>query len=463
MGALVPIAGGAMRAAGAARAFRVIEGGAGAAAGAAAAAAGTAAGGGLIGAAAAIGGVVGPGAALAGAFAFGFEFGKQLLAAWEILNGLGLPGTPFGDPYDPDGWPEPNPGQTIVIQWRAEQKWPSDPSWEGLIEFTTGGGKPSITEVVVNAFGPGLDGVYWRPEPSAPVRGMNKPLRFSVLSYSTSDGQPPKIPLQGGSTAPGLPDALDRLRRAADSAGVPLPAPLAFVPPAQPVIPSAPSRAPVVTPAPVIAPAPAPRPSVPAGRPGPSPAPGSLPAITPGPGRAPAQWPQPSTFPQIDPLRPPVPIGPTGVPVAPRRSGVQVTPPDIVTEGGIQIGDAAARPRPDLDAIARELGRQEQKLAGLLGGLGYPEAFDSLLELLTSINGGTTYSLHPPCGTDANGDPLLPVEVIVPPSIGDSAAIINRLDALAMLLDEHKAMRQPICKGKPTGRPVTVTFAEVDP
>jgi hypothetical protein len=150
------------------------------------------------------------------------------------------------------------------------------------------------------------------------------------------------------------------------------------------------------------------------------------------------------------------------VPVVPAPLPVPVTPTDIVIEGGLPIGDAGARPRPDLDSIARELGRQEQKLAGLLSGLGYPEAFDNLLDLLNSVNGGTTYLLHQPCGTDAEGNPLQPVEVVVPPTIGDNSAVLARLDALAMLLDEHKAMRQPICKGKPTGNPVTVTGVEVE-
>jgi hypothetical protein len=142
---------------------------------------------------------------------------------------------------------------------------------------------------------------------------------------------------------------------------------------------------------------------------------------------------------------------------------VPVTPADLIQYGELVVGDAAQRPRPDLDSLAKELGRQEQKLAGLLGGLGYPEAFDNLLDLLTSVNLGTTYTIQPPCGTKPNGDPLDPIEVVVPPTIGDNSAVIARLDALAMLIDEHKSIRQPICKGKPAGAPVTVTGVEVEP
>jgi hypothetical protein len=126
------------------------------------------------------------------------------------------------------------------------------------------------------------------------------------------------------------------------------------------------------------------------------------------------------------------------------------------------IGQPSERPRPDLDAIAAELGKQEQKLAQLLDMSGPSDVLQALAEWLLSVNGGTTYTLHPPCGTDANGDPLPPVEVIVPPTIGAEDATIARLDALAMLLDEHKQMRQPICKGKPTGQSVTVTGMEME-
>lgn len=460
MGALVPIAGGALGPSGPAPFLRVIPGGAAAAGAAAAPVAGTAATGGLVGAAGAVGGVVGPVAAVLGAFALGFKVGEGLLALWELLNRNGAPGTPYSDPTDTDGWPTPNPGQTVFYGISVLQQAEPWPAPVGVTDYVTGEGKPFVTRTEANGFGPGLTAYWWKPHPGAAETGANYRVIFRLNTWWTSDGLPPVVPLQGGEPAPSRSGPLEALQRAGDSVGVPLPAPLAFIPPAPPVIPSTPSRAPVVTPAPVIAPAPAPRPNVPAGQPGPATAPGALPAITPGPGQAPAQQPLPSTFPQVDPLRPPVPIGPAGVPVVPAPLPVPVTPPDIVTEGGIQIGDAGARPRPDLDSIAREMGRQEQKLAGLLSGLGYPEAFDRLLDLLTSINTGGSYSIRPACGTDANGNPLPPIEVPIQPTIGDNAAIIARLDAIAELIDHHKQLRQPICKGKPTGESVTVTFVE---
>ena len=410
-----------------------------------------------------VGAVVGPAFAVLGAFALGRAIGEGLLDLWQWAN-QALREVPL-EPNDGqvDTWPTPKDGQVVTYNWAWVSHGYFQPWYEERVYRSTNE-IPSVSSDGENYFyeGFGRATISWGGSSPGSTNG-GLPGYLRLKSFTTSNGQPPEVPTTQVGTPIDRSPVLDALNRARESVGMDTSVPLAFIPPAQPVIPSAPSRAPVVVPAPIIAPAPAPRPAVPAGAPGRAPAPGTLPQITPAPGAAPAPQPQPSTFPQIDPARPPLPIGPNGVPVAPAAPVVPVTPPDVINYPGLTVGDPAARPRPDLDSIAKELGRQEQKLAGLLGGLGYPEAFDRLLDLISSINGGTTYTLHPPCGTDANGDPLPPVEVIVPPSIGDSSAIINRLDALAMLLDEHKAMRQPICKGKPTGRPVTVTFVEADP
>jgi hypothetical protein len=406
--------------------------------------------------------VIGPALALAGAFALGFKVGEGLLALWNWANQAeGAPAVTY-DRNNPETFP-------------PAEYWPPGGIgfgvWQNVVWLYGGAGwDPWIYAGGVTLYAPptpvrATEGQYWFVPAGQPLTWTAPGWAGSGLPFIEKfvgpETWPTPLPAGGGNPVDRSP-VIDALNRARDGVGLPTDVPLAFIPPVRPAIPSSPSRAPVIAPAPIIAPAPAPAPAVPAGAPAPATRPGELPAITPGPGTAPAPAPQPSTFPQVDPLRPPVPISPIGVPVTPAPLPVPVTPPDIVTEGGLQIGDASQRPRPDLDSIARELGRQEQKLAGLLSGLGYPEAFDNLLDLLTSINGGTTYSLHPPCGTDANGDPLPPVEVIVPPTIGDNSAVIARLDALAMLLDEHKAMRQPICKGKPTGQPVTVTAVQLE-
>jgi hypothetical protein len=88
------------------------------------------------------------------------------------------------------------------------------------------------------------------------------------------------------------------------------------------------------------------------------------------------------------------------------------------------------------------------------------DAIADLVELLDSFDPGGSYSIRPACGTDANGDPLPPIEVPIQPGLGLAHAVTSRLDAIAELIDHHKQLRQPICKGKPTGESVTVTFVE---
>jgi hypothetical protein len=165
-----------------------------------------------------------------------------------------------------------------------------------------------------------------------------------------------------------------------------------------------------------------------------------------------------------------LPITPTGPVITAPPVVVPTTPAEVVVVDGEIIGGPGQAPAPNLTAMAAELGRIEKKGERTLEKLGQLEALagagevlQALAEWLLSADPGTTYSIQPPCGTDAYGDPLPPVEVIVPPTIGPDAALVARVDALAMLIDEHKQIRQPICKGKPTGQPVTVTFVEADP
>ena len=53
-----------------------------------------------------------------------------------------------------------------------------------------------------------------------------------------------------------------------------------------------------------------------------------------------------------------------------------------------------------------------------------------------------------------------PVVVEVPGALTSFGAILNRLDALAQLIQVHKDLKQPGCKHKPTGEWVTVQFEE---
>jgi hypothetical protein len=149
---------------------------------------------------------------------------------------------------------------------------------------------------------------------------------------------------------------------------------------------------------------------------------------------------------------------------------VPVTDPGAVLIGGELLGGGGAAPAPNLTAMAAELGRLERKIELTLDKLGplkdLPDVIDAitdLIDLIDELDPGGSYSIRPACGTDANGDPLPPIEVPIQPGLGLQHAVVSRLDAIAELIDHHKQLRQPICKGKPTGQPVTVTFVEADP
>lgn len=235
----------------------------------------------------------------------------------------------------------------------------------------------------------------------------------------------------------------------------------------------APASAPSPSPGPVAQPVPAILPAaVPGSSPTPVPAavPGGLPAgqpvTLPAPNTAPIQRP---TIQRSTPGSQAQTITATGVSQASAAPIVPTTPAEAVLIGTQLVGGPGSSPPATAVGTAAELGRLERKselslskldqLAPLLESL---DILTALGEWLLSANEGVTYTLQPPCGTDASGDPLPPVEVVVPPTIGVEVATIARLDALAMLIDEHKQMRQPICKGKPTGSPVTVTAVEVE-
>jgi hypothetical protein len=124
--------------------------------------------------------------------------------------------------------------------------------------------------------------------------------------------------------------------------------------------------------------------------------------------------------------------------------------------------------------MAREMGRQEQKLNRLLarptggGGGGEPPQFpdlswlQDLLQLLTSIDGPGGYQLQGPCEVGPDGEPVPPRVAEWGASVGLERAVLKRVDALAELLQHHKDLRQPICTpGRAQGQPVTVTFEEV--
>jgi hypothetical protein len=232
-----------------------------------------------------------------------------------------------------------------------------------------------------------------------------------------------------------------------------LPAPAGVPVPSTPVLPPPPDRRPLAPP--VTIPRPGQQPArvpVPGPRPGPAPGPG--PAPTP-------SQPAPASVPAIGPLP------------APRPLPVPATPAEVVVVDGQVIGGPAQAPRPNLTAIANELGRQERKLEIALtrpenGGAG-ELAENSLLailrgllerlveELLNSVPGGS-FSLSHPCPPPGGSEPLPPVEV--PYGGGGNAALaaLAKLDGIAELIQAHKDMGQPTCRTPRVGQEVTVHF-----
>ena len=210
---------------------------------------------------------------------------------------------------------------------------------------------------------------------------------------------------------------------------------------------------------------------------------------------APVPAPEPSPVPEEPgPRKPPVvvPITPAITPrtlppsipgVRPTKDGalvpqapapVATTTPDahFPVPGAPPVTGNGPRPTPE--GIAQELGRLEQKLARLSdpgpGGLGDGtdrlgllfQILGKLVEFLTAINFGGVYSLSSPCVLDENDERIVSTVEYegAPTTLG---VVMNKIDALAALIQVHKDLKQPNCTPKkPVGQPVTVNFVQID-
>lgn len=156
---------------------------------------------------------------------------------------------------------------------------------------------------------------------------------------------------------------------------------------------------------------------------------------------------------------------------------VPVTDPETELFGDQVIGQPGSRPPSTPDGTARELGRLEQKLAAMRPKLDSPDdpvdlgpVLDRLAELEEKVEDltaplrqpfeGDSYELQPPCGRDQEGNPLPPDVAQWQGGQGMLLQLSRQVDALALLLQYAKDQRQPICKGKPIGEEVSVTFRE---
>ena len=276
-------------------------------------------------------------------------------------------------------------------------------------------------------------------------------LRCGPLNAICNDNQPP-------STPPTF--SVSGWRYTADDAPVPEVTPIYPVPAPHPPVPE---------PEPLPEPQPEPAPIVPLPYAPPQPA-------DPQPVEQPRPVPSPVVPPAVVPARPPLPAPPStqpqtvpGTPTAPDGSvGPTPRPPTTTTPVDNHYPVPGAPPvtgngpRPTPEGIAQELGRIEQKLERTLNGEQNSQKWDLLwkfLEFAMAAGSGGTYTMCEPCDPDGDGQ-----YVTIPVGFGGGltqfAALSNRIDALAELMQAHKDLRQPVCREKPvlTGEWVAINF-----
>ena len=162
-------------------------------------------------------------------------------------------------------------------------------------------------------------------------------------------------------------------------------------------------------------------------------------------------------FPAYSPAAPPVPeeltnFGqPVPVPVT------QTSPTTHVIDTGEQVITVpSAGASPNIQQIANEVGRIEQKAGDLLRGLGGSNGLlDHLPEILLLLQGladlfeqklpSVTYSLTGICEATEEGEEQPSTSVILPPEILTDR-LVSLGDMMPTLLQAHKNYKQPICK-----------------
>lgn len=208
-------------------------------------------------------------------------------------------------------------------------------------------------------------------------------------------------------------------------------------------------------------------------QPEPQPSPNPTPSpIKPEPATTPTTKPSPfipNIVPQVLPPKT-TPTNPDG-----SRQTAPIVGPITTPVGSEKIGPITIpknSPQPTLEGIAGEVGRIEQKLASMIR----PSAGDDLTDRIgllgsilkaiyeqffTGLPAGE-YILSSPCEKDEQGD-RVEYQVPILQTVNKYDAIFERLDALANLIQTHKDLKQPICRGsQPTGQPVTVNFTQIE-
>lgn len=239
---------------------------------------------------------------------------------------------------------------------------------------------------------------------------------------------------------------------------------------------------PLKTPSPEPIPKPKPQPQ-PKPEPQPEPERKPLPVVIPGPGKpAPPKDPttvpspeQPKVVPSVFPS--PVkttPTQPDGTPSPVTAAKPTTTPTDAHVVDNKVI--PANGPQPSLDGIAKEVGRIESKMASVMKSapLKDPLEWDeiiAILRLLKDLFDGITddepqsaYQISSPCELDDQEQRIVFASTIAA-STDKFGAIINRINAVADLLQHSKNLKQPLCPGQRfpvSGQAVTVNFTQID-
>lgn len=257
----------------------------------------------------------------------------------------------------------------------------------------------------------------------------------------------------------------------------PQPGPLIPAPLPKPLRPAKPS--PDRQPAPAPLPTPERKPAKPArnpdaepeNEPKPSPRP-DTPKRPPGPANPPERKKDPNDNnnprPGVKDLQP---VRDNGTLRDPAPEPARPTPRDQhLTKDGPVTGNG---PQPNLEDIARELGRLEQKLAKIIDRVtpqqGGPLDIGDLLQilelirdLLTNNVSGTIYEVEAACTIRGEDEPQRHT-IEVPGGLDKNMAAIARLDAIAELIGAAQLLKQATC-GRNTSTPgnnVTVTAYEV--
>jgi hypothetical protein len=195
--------------------------------------------------------------------------------------------------------------------------------------------------------------------------------------------------------------------------------------------------------------------------------------------------------PQRQPKTQPLPLVPFPIPsTTPKPSNPRETKPDGLLSPLIPAAIAitpitahfignqkvtANGPQPSMVGISQELGRLESKLT--TGARNNNNIMDDLFDILQRtklikdfIDGlldseaQKFYTITSPCETDAEGNRIEFKSTIAASSDRIEAAI-NRLNAIADLLQHTKNLKQPACpreRNTVTGEPVTVNFQQID-